>query len=113
MSIEARQPPLQFELRLKRALGGRAGWNGCILQLLFVAAVAWIGYEIVANARANLEAQRITTGFRFLDNYAGSDISQTLIPKTKTNTYARVLVVGLLFTLLVSFIGIVFATILG
>ena len=113
MSIEARQPPLQFELRLKRALGGKAGWNGFILQLLFVAAVAWIGYEIVANARANLEAQRITTGFRFLDNNAGFDISQTLIPYSGSDTYARVLVVGLLNTLLVSIIGIVFATILG
>jgi len=113
MSIEARQPPLQFELRLKRALGGKAGWNGFILQLLFVAAVAWIGYEIVANARANLEAQRITTGFRFLDNNAGFDISQTLIPYSGSDIYARVLVVGLLNTLLVSIIGIVFATILG
>jgi general L-amino acid transport system permease protein len=113
MSIEARQPPLQFELRLKRALGGKAGWNGFILQLLFVAAVAWIGYEIVANARANVEAQRITTGFRFLDNNAGFDISQTLIPYSGSDTYARVLVVGLLNTLLVSIIGIVCATILG
>ncbi|HEU0150102.1 MAG TPA: amino acid ABC transporter permease [Bradyrhizobium sp.] len=113
MSIEARQPPLQFELRLKRALGGKAGWNGFILQLLFVAAVAWIGYEIVANARANVEAQRITTGFRFLDNNAGFDISQTLIPYSGSDTYARVLVVGLLNTLLVSVIGIIAATILG
>jgi general L-amino acid transport system permease protein len=113
MSIEARQPPLQIELRLKRALGGKAGWNGFILQLLFVAAVAWIGYEIVANARANLEAQRITTGFRFLDNNAGFDISQTLVPYSGSDTYLRVLVVGLLNTLLVSVIGIVCATILG
>jgi general L-amino acid transport system permease protein len=113
MSIEAREPPPLYALRLKRVLGGKAGWNGFVLQLLFVAAVVWIGYEIVANTRANLEAQRITTGFRFLDNNAGFDISQTLIPYSGSDTYARVLVVGLLNTLLVSVIGIVFATIIG
>src|SRR5256885_6609428 len=71
MSIEARSPPPQFVARLRRALGGRAGWSGFVLQILFVAALVWIGYEIVANARANLEAQRITSGFGFLNNTAG------------------------------------------
>ena len=37
-------------------------------------------YEIVANARANLQAQRITAGFGFLANTAGFDVSQSLIP---------------------------------
>jgi general L-amino acid transport system permease protein len=113
MSIEARQSPPQYALRLRRTLGGRAGWNGFVLQVLFVVAVVWVGYEIVANARANLDAQHITPGFRFLDNNAGFDISQTLIPYSGSDTYARVLVVGLLNTLLVSVIGIVFATIIG
>ena len=63
MAIEPRQPPSQLLPRLQRALGGRAGWSGFVLQLLFVAALAWISYEIVANARANLQAQRITAGF--------------------------------------------------
>jgi len=49
MTIEARQPPPQFAFRLKRALGGRAGWTGFALQILFVAALVWIGYEIVAT----------------------------------------------------------------
>src|SRR2546423_11714167 len=71
MTIEARKPPPQFVFRLKRALGGRAGWTGFALQILFVAALVWIGYEIVANARANLQAQRITSGFGFLNNTAG------------------------------------------
>jgi general L-amino acid transport system permease protein len=113
MSIEARQPPPQYTLRLRRTLGGRAGWNGFVLQVLFVAAMVWVGYEIVVNARANLDAQHITPGFRFLDNNAGFDISQTLIPYSGSDTYVRVLVVGLLNTLLVSVIGIVFATIIG
>src|ERR1700744_210330 len=113
MSIEPRRPPSMLIARLRHALGGRAGWGGFVLQLLFVAALAWIGYEIVANARANLQAQRITSGFGFLRNTAGFDVSQNLIPYSGSDSYIRVFLVGLLNTLLVAVIGIFFATILG
>src|SRR6266702_2107429 len=113
MTIEAREPPPQFAFRLKRALGGRAGWTGFALQILFVAALVWIGYEVVANARANLATQRITSGFGFLERTAGFDVSQSLIPYSGSNTYTRVFLVGLLNTLLVSIIGIFFATVIG
>src|SRR5436309_8648844 len=113
MTIEARKPPPQFVFRLKRALGGSAGCTGVALQLLFVAALVWIGYEIVANARGNLQAQRITSGFGFLNNTAGFDVSQNLIPYSGSDTYTRVFLVGLLNTLLVSVIGIFFATLIG
>src|SRR6187401_2775518 len=113
MSIEPRKPPSQLLPKLQRALGGRAGWSGFVLQLLFVAALAWISYEIVANARANLQAQRITAGFGFLANNAGFDVSQSLIPYSGSDPYTRVFLVGLLNTLLVSVIGIFFATLIG
>jgi general L-amino acid transport system permease protein len=113
MSIHSRAPPPQYAARLRRALGGRAGWGGFVLQILFVAALVWLGYEIVANARTNLETQRITSGFGFLGNTAGFDVSQTLIPYSGSDTYARVFLVGLLNTLLVSVIGIFFATLIG
>jgi general L-amino acid transport system permease protein len=113
MSIEPRLAPSQFAAKLRYALGGRAGWKGFAVQIVFVAALVWIGYEIVANARANLEAQRITSGFGFLDHTAGFDVSQNLIPYTGSDTYTRVFFVGLLNTLLVSVIGIFFATLIG
>src|SRR6476659_7040914 len=113
MTVEARKPPPQFVARLRRALGGRAGWSGFALQILFVAVLAWICYEIVANARANLQAQRITAGFGFLANTAGFDVSQSLIPYSGSDSYTRVFFVGLLNTLLVSAIGIFFATLIG
>src|ERR1700676_1517337 len=113
MSIEPRAPPPQFVARLRRALGGRAGWGGFALQILFVAALVWIGYEIVANARANLQAQRITSGFGFMNNTAGFDVSQNLIPYSGSDTYTRVFLVGLINTLVVAVIGIFFATIIG
>src|SRR6266581_713365 len=113
MAIEPRQPPTQFVAKLQRALGGSAGWSGFIVQILFVAVLSWLAYEIVANARANLQAQRIAAGFGFLANTAGFDINQSLISYTGSDTYGRVFVIGLLNTLLVSAIGIFFATIIG
>jgi general L-amino acid transport system permease protein len=113
MAIEPREPPSQLLPKLQRALGGRAGWSGFVIQLLFVAVLAWIAYEIVANARANLLAQRITAGFGFLENTAGFDVSQNLISYSGSDTYTRVFLVGLLNTLLVSGIGIFFATLIG
>ena len=113
MTIESRPPPPQFVAKLRRALGGRAGWSGFVFQILFTAALIWIGYEIVANARANLQSQRIASGFGFLDNTAGFDVSQTLIPYSGSDTYTRVFFVGLANTLLVSVIGIFFATVIG
>src|SRR5947209_5852327 len=113
MAVEARSPPPQFVARLRRALGGPAGWSGFGLQILFVAALAWLAYELVAHARANLEAQRITSGFGFLANTAGFDVSQNLIPYSGSDTYTRVFFVGLLNTLLVAAIGIFFATLIG
>ncbi len=113
MSIEPRKPPPQFTAKLQRALGGRAGWAGFALQILFVAALVWLCYEIVANARANLQAQRITAGFGFMANTAGFDVSQALIPYSGSDSYTRVFLVGLVNTLVVSVIGIFFATIIG
>src|SRR3979490_1775072 len=113
MSIEPRKPPPQFVARLRRALGGRAGWGGLVVQLLFVAALAWIGYEIVANVRTNLQSQRITSGLGFLNNTAGFDVSLNLIPYSGSDTYTRVFLVGLLHMMLFSIIGIFFATVIG
>jgi general L-amino acid transport system permease protein len=113
MSTEPRPPPPQFAAKLRRALGGRAGWAGFFFQILFVAVLAWIGNEIVANARANLASQNIVSGFDFLDNTAGFDVSQNLIPYSRSDTFARVFFVGLVNTLVVAVIGIFFATIIG
>ena len=59
------------------------------------------------------QSQRITSGFGFLSNTAGFDVSQNLIPYSGSDTYTRVFLVGLLNTLLVAVIGIFFATVIG
>jgi general L-amino acid transport system permease protein len=113
MSTEPRAPPRQFVAKLRRALGGRAGWGGFALQALFVVVLVFVGSEILANVSANLQSQRIASGFGFLVNTAGFDVNQSLIPYSGSDTYTRVFVVGLLNTLLVAIIGIFFATVIG
>lgn len=87
--------------------------RGIIFQVLLVVVLVALGYEIVNNAITHLRKQNIASGFGFLDNTAGFDISQTLIAYTNTSTFGRAFLVGLLNTLLVAGIGIVLATIIG
>jgi general L-amino acid transport system permease protein len=82
-------------------------------QALFVLLLLWLGWELVANARSNLAAKGIVSGFGFLNNSAGFDVSQALIPYGPTDSVRRLYLVGLLNTLLVAVLGIFFATILG
>jgi general L-amino acid transport system permease protein len=87
--------------------------RGVFYQLVLLALALWLGYEFVLNAKANLQAQKIASGFGFLDNSAGFNVNQSLIPYDESDTYGRVFLVGLLNTLLVAGLGIVLATILG
>ncbi len=84
-----------------------------LIQATLLVLVVGFGWYFVENARANLAAQMIATGFGFLNGTAGFGVSQALIPYSETSTYGRAFVVGLLNTLLVSGLGIVFATALG
>ncbi|HLL28820.1 MAG TPA: amino acid ABC transporter permease [Xanthobacteraceae bacterium] len=84
-----------------------------LIQAALLVLVIGAGLYFFENARANLAAQHIATGFGFLNGTAGFGVSQALIPYSETSTYGRAFVVGLLNTLLVAGLGIVFATILG
>lgn len=83
------------------------------LQLIALVVVVFLGWSFAENARDNLAAQKIATGFGFLDNTAGFGINQTLIPYSETSTYGRAFFVGLLNTILVAVVGIILATIIG
>jgi len=87
--------------------------RGLALQAIVALLLVWFVAGIVDNTIRNLEAQGIASGFDFLDNTAGFDISQSLIAYTNTMTYARAFLVGLLNTLLVAVVGIVLATVVG
>jgi general L-amino acid transport system permease protein len=107
-------------MQMQRALGpprvaiyNRPRFRAVFYQLALCAGVVWLGYALALNAKANLDAQGITSGFGFLENTAGFAVNQSLIPYNESDTYGRVFLVGLLNTLLVAGIGIVLATILG
>jgi general L-amino acid transport system permease protein len=85
-----------------------------IYQLALCAVVAFVVYGATTNAIEHLQRAHIASGFGFWDQTAGFDISQTLISySSQASTYGRAFWVGLLNTLLVAGLGVVFATILG
>jgi general L-amino acid transport system permease protein len=84
-----------------------------VFQIVVVVAVLAFLAFIFSNTLNNLDKRGIATGFGFLDRQAGFGILQSLIPFNETNTFGRAFIVGLLNTLLVSAIGIFFATLIG
>lgn len=84
-----------------------------LFQILAVVAVVGIVGWLFHNTVTNLNNRGITSGFAFLDRGAGFGIVQHLIDYQQGDTYGRVFIVGLLNTLLVSALCIVFASVLG
>jgi len=83
-------------------------------QVALCLVLGFLAYSAIQNMATNLARASIATGFAFWNHTAGFDISQTLIPYAPdVSTYGRAFVVGLLNTLLVTVLGIIFATILG
>jgi general L-amino acid transport system permease protein len=87
--------------------------RGIIYQVLVAVLVIAFFTWIVINTAQNLAAQNKSTGFGFLWEASGFGISFSLIPFDRASLYWEAFVVGLLNTLLVAVIGIVFATIFG
>jgi len=84
-----------------------------LYQLGVLAMVGLLGYYLVSNTLANLERQAIATGFGFLEKEASFEIGESVISYSAADNYLRALLVGVLNTLLVSFIGVVLTVILG
>ena len=84
-----------------------------IPQIITVALVILtIGY-FAYNAQVNMGNRGISFGYGFLSQEASFDIGFSLIDYDGSMSYARAFLVGLLNTLLVSVIGIFFATLIG
>ena len=81
-----------------------------ILTILFVILI--FGFFTI-NAQVNMDNRGIDFGFGFLKQEASFDMQFTLLDYDGQDSYAWAYVVALLNTLLVSFLGIIFCTILG
>jgi general L-amino acid transport system permease protein len=83
-------------------------------QIALCVVVGLLVYGAGSNVVTNLQKAKIASGFGFWNDTAGFDISQTLIPfSSAASTYGTAFWVGLLNTLLVAGLGVIFATILG
>ena len=82
-------------------------------QIGVVCMVALLAYYLISNTLINLEKQSVATGFGFLNKESSFEIGESLIPYSAANSYGRALIVGVLNTLKVAFIGIVITLILG
>jgi general L-amino acid transport system permease protein len=88
--------------------------RGVALQVGLCALLGYLAYQAILTAAENLARSHVASGFGFWNVTAGFDISQTLIDYSpQSSTYGRAFWVGLLNTLLVAGLGIVFATVLG
>ena len=84
-----------------------------IPQILTVLFILLIVIYFTINVQNNMGNRGISFGFGFLSQESSFDITFSLIDYDGSHSYARAFLVGLLNTILVSAIGIFFATILG
>lgn len=98
-----RRPPFWRDARVR----------GIFAQIVVLVLVLGGAAYLVHNTIVNLERLGVQTGFGFLWQTAGFDISQTLIAYDRTYTYGRAFLVGLLNTFYVAIVGVVLATVIG
>ena len=84
-----------------------------IPQLLTLLVVILVFGFFSYNAQVNMENRGITFGYGFLSQESSFDVQFSLIEYDGSHSYFRAYLVGLLNTILVSVIGIIFATIIG
>ncbi len=88
-------------------------FRGLLVQAGTALALVSLVWVAVDNAATNMRARGIPTNFDFWDRVSGFDVNQTLISYSAVSTYGQAFWVGLLNTLLVAVIGVVFATLIG
>jgi general L-amino acid transport system permease protein len=113
------QPDKRFDSAPPAAAAGFADllyspkFRGIVTQVVILALLAWGLWEIVGNTQANLKKLNQNFGYDFLTQSAGFDILTSLISYQSSSSYARAILAGFWNTMLVSVVGIFFATILG
>lgn len=93
-------------------------WNDPKIRALFfqaalVIVLLFLAYEIVHNTISNLQKLNKDFGYAFLKRTAGFDIIQTLVPYSSASNFGTALYVGFLNTVLISFLSIIAATLIG
>ena len=84
-----------------------------VIQAFVIIIAICIGYYLLSNVVDNLRQMELPFGFSFVNSTAGFDVSWSLIPYDPSMSYGRVYLVGIVNTLLLSALIIVFSTLLG
>ena len=84
-----------------------------IYQVFTVLMVGLLAWYLVSNTVTNLEKQNISSGFSFMDKEAAFEIGESVIEYSAADTYSRALLVGVLNTVKVSFIGMILCLVIG
>jgi len=84
-----------------------------LFQITFLAILIFILANIANNTIDSLKRQKIASGFFFLNQEAGFEISESVIDFSSASSYGKALLVGALNTLKVAFIGNILALGIG
>jgi general L-amino acid transport system permease protein len=84
-----------------------------LYQIVVLGMVGLLGYYLFSNTVENLRRQSIATGFGFLQKESSFEIGESLISYSAADTYLKALLVGVLNTIKVAFVGVVLTVILG
>ncbi len=103
----------QIRPQPKTAIWNDPTFRSIVFQVVAGVVIVWFFWTILDNTLTNMKNRGITTGFAFLHESSGFGILMSLISYDETYSYGRTFFVGLLNTLLVSGLGIFFATLIG
>jgi general L-amino acid transport system permease protein len=112
MTVTHDSTPQDARSKFSRALYD-ARIRSTVIQAVTLALFFGLMFWLTNNTMTNLQARNLSAGFGFLDVSAGFGIGFTLIPYQEGDTYLRVFAVGIMNTLLVAVVSIIFATLLG
>jgi general L-amino acid transport system permease protein len=84
-----------------------------VAQILSAGIILGLTFWILSNILQAAEQRGLGLGFRFLDESTGFSISESVLPYDPSKSFAYALWVGVLNTLRISLVGILFATLLG
>ncbi len=84
-----------------------------LFQVLALGLIGLAVWFLAHNTLENMRVRGIQSGFDFLTGPAGFDIGEALIPYESVDPYWKAFLVGIVNTLRVAIIGIVFTTLLG
>ena len=84
-----------------------------VIQLLVVLITLGVAYFLISNIVNNLRQMELPFGFDFVESTAGFDVAWSLIPYDPSMSYGRVYLVGIVNTIILSVLIILFSTLLG